>query len=85
MSSIDLVSARDKILQKADLIWGRREAEIRKFFGDLFDWFITGEIDVAEVDNLLQLKIPVLTKEDRAEIIRLLLDARHELEIGGEI
>ena len=44
-----------------------------------------GEIDVAEVDNLLRLRIPILTKEDRAKIIQILLDAKHELEIGGVI
>jgi len=44
-----------------------------------------GEIDVAEADNLLRLKIPILTKEDREQIIQMLLDAKHELEIEGVI
>ena len=84
MSRTDL-SEQSNILRKADKIWSRRVAETRKFFENLFDWFISGEIDVAEVDNLLQLNIPILTKEDRAEIIQLLLNIKHELEIGGEI
>ncbi len=79
------LSEQSNILRKADKIWSRRVAETRKFFENLFDWFISGEIDVAEVDNLLQLNIPILTKEDRAEIIQLLLNIKHELEIGGEI
>ena len=40
---------------------------------------------MAEADNLLRLKIPILTKEDRAKIIQMLLDAKHELEIEGVI
>ena len=79
------LSEQSNILRKADKIWSRRVAETRKFFENLFDWFISGEIDVAEVDNLLQLNIPILTKEDRVEIIQLLLNIKHELEIGGEI
>jgi len=67
------------------MIWARREREMRAFFDELFDWFMDGEIDVAEVDNLLRLRIPILTKEDRAKIIQMLLDAKHELEIAGAI
>jgi len=67
------------------LIWARKEREMRAFFDELFDWFMDGEIDVAEVDNLLRLRIPILTKEDRAKIIQMLLDAKHELEIAGAI
>ena len=76
---------REEVLRKADLIWARREHELRAFFDDLFDWFMDGEIDVAEADNLLRLKIPILTKEDREQIIQMLLDAKHELEIEGVI
>jgi len=76
---------REELLRKADLIWARRERELRAFFDELFDWFMDGEIDVAEVDNLLRLRIPILTKEDRAKIIQMLLDAKHELEIAGAI
>ncbi|RLG93519.1 hypothetical protein DRO37_08100 [Candidatus Bathyarchaeota archaeon] len=76
---------REEVLRKADLIWSRKERELRAFFDDLFDWFMEGEIDVAEVDNLLRLRIPILTKEDRAKIIQMLLDAKHELEIEGVI
>lgn len=72
-------------MRRADLIWSHKERELRAFFSDLFDWFIDGEIDVAEVDNLLRLRIPILTKEDRAKIIQMLLDAKHELEIEGII
>jgi len=67
------------------MIWSYKERELREFFDNLFDWFIDGEIDVAEVDNLLRLRIPILTKEDRAKIIQMLLDAKHELEIEGVI
>ena len=76
---------REEVLRKADLIWARKEREMRAFFDELFDWFMDGEIDVAEVDNLLRLRIPILTKEDRAKIIQMLLDAKHELEIAGAI
>jgi len=67
------------------MIWSYKERELREFFDNLFDWFIDGEIDIAEVDNLLRLRIPILTKEDRAKIIQMLLDAKHELEIEGVI
>ena len=76
---------RNRVLRKADMIWSYKERELREFFDNLFDWFIDGEIDVAEVDNLLRLRIPILTKEDRAKIIQMLLDAKHELEIEGVI
>ena len=76
---------RNRVLKKADMIWSYKERELREFFDNLFDWFIDGEIDVAEVDNLLRLRIPILTKEDRAKIIQMLLDAKHELEIEGVI
>jgi len=76
---------KEELIRKADNIWIYKKAEIEEFFGNLFDWFIDGEIDVAEADNLLRLKIPILTKEDREKIIQMLLDARHELEIEGVI
>ena len=79
------VECKEELIRKADSIWIYKKAEIEKFFGNLFDWFIDGEIDVAEVDNLLRLRIPILTKEDRAKIIQMLLDAKHELEIEGVI
>jgi len=76
---------KEDLIRKADNIWIYKKAEIEKFFGNLFDWFMDGEIDVAEVDNLLCLRIPILTKEDREQIIQMLLDAKHELEIEGVI
>jgi len=76
---------KEELIRKADNIWIYKKAEIEEFFGNLFDWFMDGEIDVAEADNLLRLKIPILTKEDRAKIIQMLLDAKHELEIEGVI
>jgi len=76
---------KEELIRKADNIWIYKKAEIEEFFGNLFDWFIDGEIDVAEADNLLRLKIPILTKEDREQIIQMLLDAKHELEIEGVI
>ena len=76
---------KEELIRKADSIWIYKKAEIEEFFGNLFDWFMNGEIDVAEVDNLLRLRIPILTKEDRAKIIQMLLDAKHELEIAGAI
>ena len=76
---------RNRVLKKADMIWSYKERELREFFDNLFDWFIDGEIGVAEVDDLLRLRIPILTKEDRAKIIQMLLDAKHELEIEGVI
>ena len=79
------VECKEELIRKADNIWIYKKAEIGEFFGDLFDWFMDGEIDVAEVDNLLRLCIPILTKEDRAKIIQMLLDAKHELEIEGVI
>ena len=79
------VEYKEELIRKADNIWIYKKAEIEEFFGDLFDWFIDGEIDVAEADNLLRLRIPILTKEDRAQIIQMLLDAKHELEIEGVI
>ena len=72
-------------MKRANAIWTYKERELQAFFSDLFDWFIEGEIDVAEVDDLLRLRIPILTKEDRAKIIQMLLDAKHELEIEGVI
>jgi len=79
------IECKEELIRKADSIWIYKKAEIEEFFGDLFDWFMDGEIDVAEADNLLRLKIPILTKEDRAQIIQMLLDAKHELEIGGVV
>jgi len=79
------VECKEELIRKADNIWIYKKAEIEEFFGDLFDWFMDGEIDVAEADNLLRLKIPILTKEDRSQIIQMLLDAKHELEIEGVI
>jgi len=79
------VECKEELIRKADNIWIYKKAEIEEFFGNLFDWFMDGEMDVAEVDNLLRLKIPILTKEDRAQIIQMLLDAKHELEIEGVI
>ena len=79
------VEYKEELIRKADSIWIYKKAEIEEFFGSLFDWFMNGEIDVAEADNLLRLKIPILTKEDRAQIIQMLLDAKHELEIEGVI
>ena len=79
------VEYKEELIRKADSIWIYKKAEIVEFIGDLFDWFMDGEIDVAEADNLLRLKIPILTKEDRAQIIQMLLDAKHELEIGGVV
>ena len=76
---------KEDLIRKADSIWIYKKAEIEEFFGNLFDWFIDGEIDVAEADSLLRLKIPILTKEDREQIIQMLLDAKHELEIEGVI
>ena len=76
---------KEELIRKADNIWIYKKAEIEEFFGNLFDWFMNGEIDVAEVDNLLRSRIPILTKEDRAKIIQMLLDAKHELEIEGVI
>jgi len=76
---------KEELIRKADNIWIYKKAEIEEFFGNLFDWFMDGEIDVAEADNLLRLKIPILTKEDREQIIQMLLDAKHELEIEGVI
>ena len=72
-------------MKRANAIWTYKERELQAFFSDLFDWFMDGEIDVPEVDNLLRLRIPILTKEDRAKIIQMLLDAKHELEIEGVI
>ena len=72
-------------MKRANAIWTYTERELQAFFSDLFDWFMDGEIDVPEVDNLLRLRIPILTKEDRAKIIQMLLDAKHELEIEGVI
>jgi len=79
------VEQKEELIRKADSIWIYKKAEIEEFFGNLFDWFMDGEIDVPETDNLLRLKIPILTKEDRAKIIQMLLDAKHELEIEGVI
>ena len=79
------VERKEELIRKADSIWIYKKAEIEEFFGNLFDWFMNGEIDVAEADNLLRLKIPILTKEDREQIIQMLLDAKHELEIEGVI
>jgi len=79
------LECKEELIRKADSIWVYKKAEIEEFFGSLFDWFMNGEIDVAEADNLLRLKIPILTKEDRAHIIQMLLDAKHELEIEGVI
>jgi len=76
---------KEELIRKADNIWIYKKAEIEEFFGNLFDWFMDGEIDVAEADNLLRLRIPILTKEDRSQIIQMLLDAKHELEIEGVI
>jgi len=76
---------REEIVKGANAIWTYKERELQAFFSDLFDWFMDGEIDVPEVDNLLRLRIPILTKEDRAKIIQMLLDAKHELEIEGVI
>jgi len=76
---------KEELIRKADNIWIYKKAEIEEFFGNLFDWFMDGEIDVAEADNLLRLRIPILTKEDREQIIQMLLDAKHELEIEGVI
>jgi len=76
---------KEDLIRKADNIWIYKKAEIEEFLGNLFDWFMDGEIDVAEADNLLRLKIPILTKEDRSQIIQMLLDAKHELEIEGVI
>jgi len=85
MSWARRVGSKEELIRKADSIWIYKKAEIEKFFGNLFDWFMDGEIDVAEADNLLRLKIPILTKEDREQIIQMLLDAKHELEIEGVI
>jgi len=85
MSWARRIESKEELIRKADNIWIFKKAEIEEFFGNLFDWFIDGEIDVAEVDNLLRLRIPILTKEDRAKIIQMLLDAKHELEIEGVI
>jgi len=79
------VEYKEGLIRKTDNIWIYKKAEIEEFLGNLFDWFIDGEIDVGEVDNLLRLRIPILTKEDRAKIIQMLLDAKHELEIEGVI
>jgi len=79
------LQCKEELIRKADSIWIYKKAEIEEFLGSLFDWFMNGEIDVAEADNLLRLKIPILTKEDRAQIIQMLLDAKHELEIEGVI
>jgi len=79
------VEYKEELIRKADNIWIYKKSEIEEFFGNLFDWFMDGEIDVAEADNLLRLKIPILTKEDRGKIIQMLLDAKHELEIEGVI
>jgi len=76
---------REEVVKRANAIWTYKERELQAFFSDLFDWFMDGEIDVPEVDNLLRLRIPILTKEDRAKIIQMLLDAKHELEIEGVI
>jgi len=76
---------KEELIRKADNIWIYKKAEIEEFFGNLFDWFMDGEIDVAEADNLLRLRIPILTREDREQIIQMLLDAKHELEIEGVI
>jgi len=79
------VERKEELIRKADSIWIYKKAEIEEFFGNLFDWFMNGEIDVAEADNLLRLRIPILTKEDRSQIIQMLLDAKYELEIEGVI
>ena len=85
MSWARRVEGKEELIRKAGNIWIYKKAEIEEFFGNLFDWFIDGEIDIAEVDNLLRLRIPILTKEDRAKIIQMLLDVKHELEIEGVI
>ena len=63
MSPARRVESKEELIRKADSIWIYKKAEIEEFFGNLFDWFMDGEIDVTEADNLLRLKILILTKK----------------------